>query len=160
MDWPTLYDIIYTDDIKSLGSFKELKKCLEDAIPANLSLHSVRGWDDLEALKEDLRDLIQRVSEDPGGQSEHAKEKDFSSGGNEFFISEPARLIFFLTELDRDEKLKKLNYKKIMNYRKEEAKKWRDSIAKKIHPDKCNHPKSDEATEELNKIYRDIKSNE
>lgn len=156
MDRPTLSDILYAGDIESMGSFKELKQCLRDAIPENLALYDVRGWDDLRALRKDLNSLAQKMNNKSKNVNGSTGEKSDSTEDDQFFVSQAAKLVFFLTELDGKSRLEKIGYEKKMSYDKEEAKNWRNKIIKKIHPDYCNHPRAKEATEELDKMYKEI----
>lgn len=84
-----------------------------------------------------------------------------SQGGNlDYFKSKEEELIFYLLELDGEKRNKKLNITKSCYYNKKDAKKWRNNIAKYLHPDKLSHPKAERATAKLNQLYFEMVGNE
>jgi hypothetical protein len=72
----------------------------------------------------------------------------------EFFKSEIDMIIFALTEIESPRTAQKLLgiTKKHYQY-KRLAKKWRDEILIKIHPDRCRHKDASKACSALNEIY-------
>ena len=84
--------------------------------------------------------------------------KSIKEFGNEepYFKSAEARYIFYLLEVDGPKRAKALNIKKIHYSNKNEAKKWRDGIAKKIHPDVCKHKEAAKAISKLNQLYEEM----
>ncbi|NFG61351.1 hypothetical protein [Clostridium sp. CMCC3677] len=84
-------------------------------------------------------------------------EKDEREESSEtFFKSEQARLIFYLLEIDGVKRAKALNITKTQYSNKKLAKKWRDNIAKKIHPDICNVKGANKAISKLNQLYEEM----
>ena len=75
---------------------------------------------------------------------------------DDYFYSEVDRYIFALTELDGKNRQKILGISSLHYSNKEIAKKWKKDMAKKIHPDICNHPKSKEAWEKMDQIYNEM----
>lgn len=73
-----------------------------------------------------------------------------------YFKGETERYIFFLLELDGEQRLEKLGVNRVHYSNKEIADKWRNGIAKIIHPDVCSHIKAEEAMAELNEMYREM----
>ena len=71
-------------------------------------------------------------------------------------------MIFYLNELDGEERLNKLSVYKIHYLNEELARKWYLDIAKKIHPDvliKDNINGAEEAMSNLTAIYNGMRSN-
>lgn len=77
-----------------------------------------------------------------------------------FFKSEEARIIFYLLQIDGSKRAEALNITRIQYSNKEEAKKWRDTIAKKVHPDICKHKEACRAIAKLNQLYEEMISYE
>lgn len=73
-----------------------------------------------------------------------------------YFNSKEAEYIFYLLELDGKQRADKLNITMKCYSNKNEAKMWRDSIAKVIHPDKCKNERASEAICKLNQLYEDM----
>lgn len=71
----------------------------------------------------------------------------------QYFYSKEAEYIYYLVELSGEEQVNKLGIKQIYYKEKDFAKKWRNEIAKIIHPDKTSHPSAAQAIEILNNIY-------
>ncbi|WP_252250813.1 hypothetical protein [Clostridium sp. ZBS13] len=59
-------------------------------------------------------------------------------------------------EIDGVKRAKALNITKIQYSNKKATKKWRDNIAKKIHPDICNVKGANKAISKLNQLYNII----
>ncbi|ENX64592.1 J domain-containing protein [Acinetobacter sp. ANC 5659] len=78
---------------------------------------------------------------------------------DDFFISEEAKLIFALTQLDGEKRAEILGIKKEMYSSLRESKQWYRQLASKLHSDRCNHMLADEAISELNNIYERMKKN-
>lgn len=83
-----------------------------------------------------------------------------NEGGGELFKSEEARIIFYLLEIDGPKRAKALNITKLHYSDKSLAKKWRDNLAKKIHPDKCKIEGANIAISKLNQLYEEMVVNE
>lgn len=85
-------------------------------------------------------------------QETNQKEKKRSA----YFKSKEAEYIFYLLELDGKQRADKLKISMRCYSNKNEAKAWRDSIAKVIHPDKCKDERANEAISKLNQLYEDM----
>ncbi len=124
-------------ELRKLGKFNDVRKALQTRLGNRLKF-SGRGWKDLlEALT-----LLRTLG------------AIYSSTG--YFASEPARYIYALTELDGEHRLKELGVEKDHYYNKEKARRWRDTIAKAIHPDVCAHPHANAASAKLTELYQEI----
>lgn len=76
---------------------------------------------------------------------------------DEFFVSDEAKLIFVLLYVENEERAKLLGIEEEMYESIELAKSWKSKIVKKIHPDRCKHPKATEAMSKVNSIYARMK---
>jgi|GEM_PF-2851631 len=71
-----------------------------------------------------------------------------------YFISEAARYIYALVVLDGENQQRELGLMP-SHYRDAKlAKSWRDSIARKVHPDICHHSQAHQASDALDRLYR------
>lgn len=77
-------------------------------------------------------------------------------GASGYFVSEPARLIYALVELEGECRQRALGLTQAHYGDSELAKQWRKRIAMQIHPDVCRHPKADAATDELTKMFEEM----
>ena len=84
-------------------------------------------------------------------------QKNFTS--DDFFISDEAKLIFALTQLDGEKRAEILGIKKEMYSSLKQSKQWYRQLASKLHSDRCSHILADEAISELNNIYERMKKN-
>lgn len=73
-----------------------------------------------------------------------------------YFKGIAEKYIFFLLELDGKQRLDKLCVNRLHYAKKEIANKWRNDIAKIIHPDICHHPNAEKAMSELNDMYKEM----
>jgi len=74
-----------------------------------------------------------------------------------FFISEEAKLIFALTQLDGENRAELMGITKKMYSSLAESKNWYRKNTSKLHPDRCSHPQAYEAVAKLNNIYERMK---
>ena len=72
---------------------------------------------------------------------------------DEYFVSPSARVIFALVELDGQCRLDQLGVPRANFGDKGIAKRWRDDMARLIHPDRCPHAKAGAAMARLNELY-------
>lgn len=70
-----------------------------------------------------------------------------------FFNTEAERVIFLLTHVDGKRRNDELGIRRVMYCDKEKAKQWYKSLARLIHPDKCNHELASEAFNELQNLH-------
>ena len=78
--------------------------------------------------------------------------------GVDYFVSEPARLIYALVELDGECRQRVLGLTQAHYRDAELAKQWRNRIAMQIYPDVCHHPKAHEAANELAMMFKEMTS--
>lgn len=79
-------------------------------------------------------------------------------GGGDYFVSEPARLIYALVELDGESRQRALGVTQAHYREGDLAKQWRNKIAMQIHPDVSRHPKAHEAANELTMMFNEMTS--
>ncbi|PGQ88158.1 hypothetical protein [Priestia megaterium] len=73
-----------------------------------------------------------------------------------YFKGEAEKLIFFIVELDGETRMKKLGITQYHYRNKNYALKWYEDLMKIINPNHCEHPKVQEAINELNKMYKSM----
>ena len=77
-----------------------------------------------------------------------------------YFASEEHKLIFALVFTDTDLRAQLLGITEELYTDKQKAKEWRNSVAKKIHPDYCKIDGAAEATKKLNDFYKSMTEDE
>lgn len=115
--------------VDKIKIFKEVIKIL------NINIYGQEG--------QDLKTSTMKVSKD-------------TENDDEFFKSEEARIIFYLTEADGPKRAKALKITRRLYGNKEAAQKWRRDLSKKIHPDVCNHKSANKAISKLNQLYEEM----
>jgi cell division protein FtsB len=74
----------------------------------------------------------------------------------EYFVSAEAEIIYKVTQLDGEQRLKALGINRTHYRDVKKAKDWRNSLAMKIHPDKCAHPHAAQAIDEVTALYQSM----
>lgn len=143
-----LFKVKSLEELKTLGKFRELVTKFKEAIGNDKKIN-LRSW---QALYEAICDYQQAK------KSKTLKGKKVEN--SPYFLSKETEIIFYLMELDGEIRVKKLGLTKSHYNNKKKATKWRNDIAKLIHPDKCTHPMAAEATSKLNSIYKEMVGNE
>jgi hypothetical protein len=136
------------DELKKLGSFKKVKAEVQKYLSKSIQIKA-RGWKDLFSIIEKLKSLVILKS------SQNNSNENSSS---DYFKSEAARYIYALVELSGEPQLEELGLDRIHFRDKAKAKELRNKIVHEIHPDKCNHPKSEEAMNKLTKLFQEVVS--
>jgi hypothetical protein len=140
-------------ELQSCGSFKDVRHTIQDYLGIRLQL-KVRGWKNLLEVVEHLRSFT--ISPNSTSALQVSEEINLSDGDSLYFKSEAARIIYALVKLDGEQRLKELKVDRSYYRDSEKAKKWRNEIAKLIHPDRCNHPQSAVATNKLTEIFNNM----
>ena len=133
------------EELKSLGSLKEIRTELQYIIGDDIKI-KMNTWENLYNGILSINGLIERCS----GENIIRNEKDL------YFKSEAEKYIYFLLELDGEVQQRKLKINKMHYLNPQVAEKWRNTIAKIIHPDSCKHIKAEQAMAELNKLYQEM----
>jgi hypothetical protein len=140
-------------ELQSCGSFKDIRNATQDYLGKRLQL-KVRGWKNLLEVIEHLRSFT--TSSSAISTLEVSEEINILDRDSLYFKSEAARIIYALVKLDGEQRLKELKIDRSYYRDSEKAKKWRNEIAKLIHPDRCNHPQSAVATNKLSEIFNNM----
>jgi hypothetical protein len=114
-------------------------------------------------------DLAEKIKPDPTAQlqseierlkAENAELKQqlaaAQSSESDYFVSPTAETIYQVIKLDGEQRLKALGINKSHYKDADKAKKWRNDIAMKVHPDKCAHPHAAEAMDEITAIFENM----
>lgn len=144
------------EELKKIGNIRKLRKELKELLGDNIKIKT-KSWKDLlesiEALKK-IAELINKMDSTQEEKEEHELDKEQDL----YFKGEAEKYIFYLLELDGKTRLNKLGVNKMHYAKKETASKWRNEIAKKIHPDNCTNKMAQKAMNELNYLYREMVS--
>ena len=72
---------------------------------------------------------------------------------SDYFVSPDAEIVYSIIKLDGEQRLKALGINRTHYKNPDKAKKWRNDLAMKIHPDKCAHPHAGKAMDEITALY-------
>ena len=133
-------------ELKACGSFSEVRQEIQSSIGKQFQLKA-RSWRDLLKAIKDLHRVL---------ENEDQQEVIIPNGSLTYFKCKADKIIFALLELEGEPRLKMLSANKSHYRDLEKARKWRNELAKIIHPDKCKHPKATLATNELNKLFNNM----
>jgi cell division protein FtsB len=75
---------------------------------------------------------------------------------SDYFVSPTAEIIYSIVKLDGEDRLKALGINRSHYKDPAKAKQWRNDLAAKIHPDKCNHPQAAVAIDEVTALYKNM----
>jgi hypothetical protein len=126
------------DSLKKLGSYRDVRKLLQEKLTGRLQIKA-RGWKDLYEILEILRGIDTQIQQDIP-----------------YFKSEADQLIYALVELSGEPQLKALGLNRAHFRDAKKAKQLRNSIAHQIHPDKCTHPRAQDAMNKLTKLFNEV----
>lgn len=133
------------EELKSMGSLKQLR----------LELQNIVG-DDIKLKTDTWKHLYNSIMAVNSLAKKCLGESCIQKGGDLYFKSEAEKYIFFLLELEGEVRQRKLKINKMHYLNPQVAEKWRNAIAKIIHPDSCKHIKAEQAMAELNKLYQEM----
>ena len=139
-------------ELQACGSFKDVRRNIQSCLGERLTLKA-RGWKDLLTVVEHLRGF---TSCQPSHSLNSPEEIDNSTEASLYFKSEAARIIYALLKLDGEPRLRELGIDRSHYRDLGKAKKWRNEVAKLIHPDVCKHPQSTLATNKLTELFGNI----
>lgn len=143
-------------DFLKVESIEELKKC--GSLPLiREEFRTLVGNEDF-ALKTDTWDsMLESIMKVQNLlKNFEALQQKKEESKELYFKGEAEKYLFYLLELQGEERLNKLGVNKMHYVNKERANKWKNNIAKIIHPDNCHHEKAEEAMEVLNKLYEEM----
>lgn len=129
------------EDLKKLGSFKEVKILIKKDLPKSISI-SAKSWCDLYASLSILRELFS-----------FQKPENRAVDG---FVSEEEKYLFCLTKLDGANRQDLLGVSRLHYSTPEIADKWYKKIAQRIHPDKTDDNRAKQAFQNLKRMYSEM----
>lgn len=167
-DW---ININNEEEFKKLGNFIYVRKLIKEDLNEFKSKNCITEIDILKVLHMTSNSIIGLVEKIKviktfvkanyiNVEEKNDLEKNNSTDVNsdrEYFKSEAHELIYYLIQLDGEERMDKLNIYSTHYHDKELAKSWYKDIAKKIHSDKLNNREiigAEEAMSELTAIYK------
>ena len=146
------------EELKKIGNIRKLRKELKELLGDNIKIKT-KSWKDLLESIEALKKIAEFIYSMDNRQVKKEKEEQKSDQEQDlYFKGEAEKYIFYLLELDGKTRLNKLGVNKMHYAKKETALKWRNEIAKKIHPDNCTNKMAQKAMNELNYLYREMVS--
>lgn len=78
----------------------------------------------------------------------------------DYFKSQEDEIIFYLLEMEGHKRSEKLGITRKCFINKSDAKKWRQQVIKKIHPDKSKNKNASRACAKINQLYEEMINNE
>lgn len=132
-------------ELKDIGKFKILKDTINNLFE-NVIIIKANSWEKFYNSINNIKLICDLEDKND--------EKNISN--DLYFKGNAEKYIFFLIELDGKERLDKLGISRLHYSKKEVASKWRNNIAKVIHPDVCHHPNAERAMSELNDMYKEM----
>lgn len=151
------------EEIKSFGNLNEVKKIIKNDLK--------KYFNGLESKDKNIIEMISVKSSSWVGLldkvkalrifiNEFSEVSTITNSGEiyegEYFKSRTDEYVFYLLEMDGKKRAEKLAINRKCYINAVEAKKWRNKIAKELHPDKSNHEKATEATAKLNQLYKEM----
>lgn len=163
------------EELKKHGKLYELGRRLKEYIGTGITikanswnalLESIKALRKVNAIMENpssklegdegVENASSQLENNEGIENPSSKLEDDEERGIPFFKSENDEVVFYLTQLDGKDRLDKLGVSIVHYSDKKLANKWRNSILKKIHPDKWKDGLGTQATAELNNIYKEM----
>ncbi|QVN00916.1 hypothetical protein JYG38_22345 [Pseudomonas rhodesiae] len=134
---------ISTDNLRKEFSLQELSNKIESLVPPDSGFKEVSSWEEFESIRGMLRFLADY------------KERTES----EYFISPQAEQIYNLVKLQGEAQQKALGITVGLYKNNAKAKAWWRKLSSTVHPDRCKHSGATSATEELNRLYKEMTGN-
>lgn len=161
MDWLNANNI---EDIKKFGTLNEVKKIIKNDLKVYFSGVKSKDKNIIEMISVKssswigLLDKIKALKIFVNEFSDIKNNEIYNSDAynNDYFKSKTDEYIFYLLEMDGKQRAEKLKINRKCYLNETEAKKWRNQIAKELHPDKSNHKKATQATAKLNQLYKEM----
>ncbi|MGL4760906.1 MAG: hypothetical protein ACRC6T_05890 [Sarcina sp.] len=153
------------DELKKLGKMKEVQKNIrvdldeyfkgkksKDKNIIEMIKITSNSWEGLLDKIKGFRNLINDLSRET-----YAIEIDDSV---DYFKSEEDRTIFALLELEGRKRNEVLGITRKCFMNEKDAKKWRNEISKRVHPDKSKNKYADRASAKINQLYTEMVGHE
>jgi len=133
-------------ELKTCGKLKDVREQFKSCIDS--SKFKTNTWANMFESIKAAKEMAESITGKPVPETTQA------SGNDPYFKGEAERYIFFLLEMDGEARKQKLKINRLNYSDKAYAKKWKDSIAKIVHPDNCKHPLAEAAYTELTEMYK------
>jgi hypothetical protein len=150
MNW---HECNSVEELKKIGKLSDLRLIIKSELKEGTKI-SFRSWEDLLEIIKNIRNVFHSKSKFSHGEKTEETiciEVDYDG-----FISEAAKYIFCLTKLDGKNRQSNLGVTTLHYSNKDVAKKWKQKIIQKIHPDHCSHPSARKAYDVLNMMYKEM----
>lgn len=128
------------DELKAMGQWLDVIKIINHDISTHLSA-DVDNWASLWENIEKIREIFLR--------------NDVVCDGA-YFISEQHEVVFYLVKLEGEQRQKALGITKLHYKNKEIAKKWHKKMTMKLHSDRCKHPHTQAAWDQMEVLYAEM----
>lgn len=161
MDWLNVNNI---EDIKKFGTLNEVKKIIKNDLKVYFSGVKSKDKNIIEMISVKssswigLLDKIKALKIFVNEFSDIKNNETYNSDAynDDYFKSKTDEYIFYLLEMDGKQRAEKLKISRNCYLSISAAKKWRNKIAKELHPDKSNHKKATQAAAKLNQLYKEM----
>lgn len=148
MEWLEVENL---EELKQLGSYQDLRCQIKNSLGEKIYF-TANGWSDLWEVVQSIRKFSERLPK----KVQESNISNISDESPKYFKSEADRIIYALVRLDGEERLRELGVDRSYTRDLEKAKRWRNCLAKIIHPDVCKHPDAAEASTKLTKLYEQM----
>lgn len=138
MKW---HECVDKSELKEIGCFSDVKEIIADDLKGKMKI-TARSWQELYEKISLLQLLFSRTK----------PEKLWFDG----FETEAQKYLFCLTQIDGKNRQKNLGVSGLHYKNKDLAKKWKQKIAQKIHPDKCSDSRAKEAINILDSMFQEM----
>lgn len=129
------------NNLRELGSFREVKIFIKNDLPRNISIKA-KSWNELHASISRLQELFTC--------------RNFDVKTFDGFMSEKEKYLFCLTKLDGGNRQDLLGVTRLHYTNPEISKNWYKKIAQKIHPDKTDDIRANQAFQNLKRMYSEM----
>ncbi|WP_144880455.1 hypothetical protein [Gluconacetobacter diazotrophicus] len=138
----SMTEYVDTSNLEGLGDLDTVCRMIENELGGGIHIN-VKSWND-------LRTLIDRLIIFP------AKAEDEKI---DFFKTKADKIIYSLVELDGKNRQKQLGVTPLHYKKKDIASKWKKELSKYLHEDICKHPKSKDAWNKMEQMYKEMIGN-
>ncbi|WNS82191.1 hypothetical protein RRU94_15705 [Domibacillus sp. DTU_2020_1001157_1_SI_ALB_TIR_016] len=140
------------DEMKELGKMLQIKRALQKVCGDHIKIRA-RSWEELFLVIQKLRELALNEFSKSEISTELIVTKEETDSDLPYFKTKTDEIIYSLIELQGKQRQDKLKITKFCYNNPKYARKWRNNLAKLIHPDKTKHPRAEEAIKVLQELY-------
>ena len=110
----------------------------------------------IEGLQEQVKKLEAENAAMKKQMASIQKSATSQSSESSYFVSPEAEIIYNITKLDGEARLKALGVNRSHYKDAKKAKDWRNNLAMKVHPDYCTHSHAARAMDEITSLYENM----